>query len=144
MTASAVMFLATVTLTLSGCGGGGTPISFNPDFHRGVHDAQPDPVIQGEGNRIVSTRQPAFDEYACMHKTKVVQLLDILSRAQIPSNFYEFKDSVRTVLDQMSETDYQTMMASARQSSRQAKLLRWIWMGAPEAVRKWETGRWND
>ena len=72
------------TLSVVSCGGGaGTPIRFNPDFHRGDYAIE---AIVNEGGKIVYCRDPLFNMYAAMHKEKIKERADILSKAVIPDS----------------------------------------------------------
>ena len=60
-------------------------IKFNPDWHVGDHIRE---SIVNERNESVMCFEPVFNDYSCMHKTKVCELVKILqdagaSRSQI-------------------------------------------------------------
>lgn len=66
-------------ILLAGCRTG--RVSFNPDFYVGDHATG---SIVSERGDTVSADDPAFDEFACMHKTKIKELSTLLIRLKIP------------------------------------------------------------
>jgi len=56
-------------------------IKFHPDFYIG--DYQNERIVN-ENNIEVFSYEESFNDFACMHKTKVKELAEILKRARIP------------------------------------------------------------
>jgi hypothetical protein len=63
---------------ITGCERG---INFDPQFK--VGDFSTESIVGRDGVRVYSY-EPAFNDYACMHKDKVAELAEILTRARIP------------------------------------------------------------
>jgi hypothetical protein len=66
-------------LLLVGCGSKG--VRFDPDFYVGDHRVQ---GIVSERGDVVPAAVPLFDEFACMHKTKIRELKALLIRLKVP------------------------------------------------------------
>ncbi len=58
-------------------------INFDPDFY--VANSL-DGTITNERGESVSCYNPSFDNFACMTKSKVVELMQILMTAEIPTD----------------------------------------------------------
>ncbi len=58
-------------------------IVFNPDWHVGDSALM---AIVPESGPIVHADEPYFNEFACMHKSKVSELKEILLKARMPRN----------------------------------------------------------
>lgn len=56
-------------------------IEFDPDFRKGSHVEMA--IVSEEGERVYC-EDPAFDEYAAMHETKIMELAEILKKARMP------------------------------------------------------------
>ena len=57
-------------------------IKFDPDFH--VGDAANAQIVPELPKEPISCYDERFEEYACMHVSKVKELIEILTRARIP------------------------------------------------------------
>lgn len=69
---------AILLLLLAGCY---TGITFNPDFHIGDYERG---GITGEDGVTIYADDPQFNQWACLHVTKVEELKTILQKAKIP------------------------------------------------------------
>lgn len=58
-----------------------TGIRFDPNFHIGDYEIM---AIKDRNNNIVYSDQEEFNQYACMHETKVMELKEILRKARMP------------------------------------------------------------
>jgi hypothetical protein len=64
-------------LSASSCG---RRIKFNPDAHRANHNIE---AIVNERQEVIYCYEPYFSEFACMHKTKWIELRELLQNSPI-------------------------------------------------------------
>ena len=58
-----------------------TGVKFDPNFHIGDYLNQA--IVDRNGSYVYSDEEK-FNQYACMHETKVKELAEILKKARIP------------------------------------------------------------
>ena len=56
-------------------------IKWNPDFHKADATSQ---SLVPEAGEPVYCYEEKFNEYACLHKDKIMELANILTRARLP------------------------------------------------------------
>jgi len=69
------LILLLALITIASCGP--TGIRFNPEFF--ISDYENEQLINEQGF-TVRCNSPEFNSYVCMHKQKVIELLEILRR----------------------------------------------------------------
>ena len=58
-------------------------IKWNPDLHKADSNSQ---SLVNERSEQVFCYEEKFDEFACLHKDKIKELADILTRARLPKD----------------------------------------------------------
>lgn len=69
-----VLLLISITASCRG-------IRWNPDFYVGDYEVQ---GIRSERGELVYSNEIRFNEFGCLHKTKIKELSEILRRARMP------------------------------------------------------------
>lgn len=73
-----VLFGFVVLVSFTSCGRIG--VNFDPDIH--MSDYEMDSIV-GEDGVYISCQEPEFNEYACMHKSKWIELKALLTRIRL-------------------------------------------------------------
>lgn len=79
-----------------------TGIRFDPDFY--VGDMESGGIVSERGDIVLSS-DPAFNEYACLHREKVKELKRILMGKRIgANNRYKISQEYSQLVSRMSDT----------------------------------------